>query len=83
LKRQLRLLKNDPSLMANAIEELLRYDSSVQVTGRTTQEDVDEIGGIRLEKGQSVVCLLGRRDSSAIEEIDTSHEMRLAMIPVQ
>jgi cytochrome P450 len=80
---QLRLLKNDPSLMANAIEELLRYDSSVQVTGRTTQEDVDEIGGIRLEKGQSVVCLLGRRDSSAIEEIDTSHEMRLAMIPVQ
>jgi cytochrome P450 len=56
---QLRLLKGDPSLMANAIEELLRYDSSVQVTGRTTLEDVDEIGGIPLEKGQSVVCLLG------------------------
>ena len=49
---QLRLLKSDPSLMANAIEELLRYDSSVQVTGRTTLEDVDEIGGIPLEKGQ-------------------------------
>jgi cytochrome P450 len=56
---QLRLLKNDPLLMANAIEELLRYDSSVQVTGRTTLEDVDQIGGIPLEKGQSVVCLLG------------------------
>jgi cytochrome P450 len=56
---QLRLLRSDPSLMANAIEELLRYDSSVQVTGRTTLEDVDEIGGIPLEKGQSVVCLLG------------------------
>ena len=56
---QLRVLKNDPSHMANAIEELLRYDSSVQVTGRTTLEDVEEIGGIRLEKGQSVVCLLG------------------------
>ena len=51
---QLRLLKSDPSLMANAIEELLRYDSSVQVTSRTTLEDVDEIGGIPLEKGQSV-----------------------------
>jgi len=56
---QLRLLKSDPSLMANAIEELLRYDSSVQVTGRTTLEDVDEIGGIALAKGQSVICLLG------------------------
>ena len=56
---QLQLLKSDPSLMANAIEELLRYDSSVQVTGRTTLEDVDEIGGIPLEKGQTVVCLLG------------------------
>src|ERR1700728_544381 len=56
---QLRLLKNDPSLIPNAIEELLRYDSSVQVTGRTTLEDVDDIGGISLEKGQSVICLLG------------------------
>ena len=48
---QLRLLKSDPSLMANAIEELLRYDSSVQVTGRTTLEEVDEIGGIPAGKG--------------------------------
>ena len=56
---QLRLLRDDPSLAPNAVEELLRYDSSVQVTGRTTLEDVDEIGGIPLPKGQSVVCLLG------------------------
>src|SRR4029077_18027317 len=52
---QLRLLKDEPTLMDNAIEDLLRSDLSVQVTGRTTLEDVDEIGGIRLEKGQSVV----------------------------
>src|SRR6201997_1072533 len=56
---QLRLLRDDPSLAPNAVEELLRYDSSVQVTGRTTLEDVDEIGGIPLNKGQSGVCLLG------------------------
>jgi cytochrome P450 len=31
----------------------------VQVTGRTTLEEIDEIGGIPLAKGQSVVCLLG------------------------
>ena len=47
------------SLTGNAIEELLRYDSSVQVTGRTTLEYIDEIGGISLEQGQSVICLLG------------------------
>jgi cytochrome P450 len=69
---QLRLLKNDPSLTANAIEELLRYDSSVQVTGRTTLEYVDEIGGISLEKGQSVICLLGsaNRDPAAYSAPD-------------
>jgi cytochrome P450 len=69
---QLQLLKNDPSLMANAIEELLRYDSSVQVTGRTTLDYVDEIGGISLEKGQSVICLLGsaNRDPAAYSDPD-------------
>jgi len=56
---QLQLLQNDPSLIANAIDELLRYDSSVQLTGRTTLEEVDDIGGISLAKGQSVLCLLG------------------------
>src|SRR6185503_17924676 len=69
---QLRLLRDDPSLAPNAVEELLRYDSSVQVTGRTTLEDVDEMGGIPLAKGQSVVCLLGsaNRDPSVYVDPD-------------
>ena len=56
---QLRLLTSDPWRAANAVDELLRYNSSVQVTSRTTLEDVDDIGGIPLAKGQSVLCLLG------------------------
>ena len=56
---QLRLLTSDPWRAATAVDELLRYDSSVQVTSRTTLEDVDDIGGIPLAKGQSVLCLLG------------------------
>ena len=56
---QLRLLTSDLWRAANAVDELLRYDSSVQVTSRTTLEDVDGIGGIPLAKGQSVLCLLG------------------------
>jgi cytochrome P450 len=69
---QLRLLKGDPSLMANAIEELLRYDASVQAIGRTALEYVDEIGGISLEKGRSVICLLGsaNRDPAVYSDPD-------------
>jgi len=69
---QLRLLINEPALMPNAIDELLRYDSSVQVTGRTTLEDVDDIGGIAMRKGQSVICLLGaaNRDPAVYADPD-------------
>ena len=56
---QLDLLKSNLSLMANAVEELLRYDSSVQVTSRTALEYIEEIGGISLDKSQTIVCLLG------------------------
>lgn len=51
-------LKADPSLIPNAIEELLRYDSSVQLTGRVTHADV-EVGGVKLGAKESVVTLLG------------------------
>ena len=69
---ELQLLKDDPALAPNAIDELLRYDSSVQVTGRTTLDDVDEIGGIPMPKGQSVICLLGaaNRDPAVYAEPD-------------
>ena len=56
---QLRLLRSDPSLIANAVEEFLRYDSSVQVTGRTALEDVDGSAASRWPRAQSVLCLLG------------------------
>jgi cytochrome P450 len=56
---QLALLKANPSLITNAIEEFLRYDSSVQMTGRVALEDIDDLGGKRIPKGESVLCLLG------------------------
>jgi cytochrome P450 len=56
---QLALLKANPQLITNAIEEFLRYDSSVQMTGRVTLEDIDDLGGKRIPKGESVLCLLG------------------------
>ncbi len=56
---QLALLRADPSLITNAIEEFLRYDSSVQLTGRVALEDIDDLGGKKIPKGESVLCLLG------------------------
>ena len=56
---QLALLKANPALITNAIEEFLRYDSSVQMTGRVALEDIDDLGGKRIPKGESVLCLLG------------------------
>jgi cytochrome P450 len=56
---QLALLKARPELTTNAIEEFLRYDSSVQLTGRVALEDIDDLGGKKIPKGESVLCLLG------------------------
>jgi cytochrome P450 len=56
---QLALLRANPSLITNAIEEFLRYDSSVQMTGRVALDDIDDLGGKRIPKGESVLCLLG------------------------
>ena len=56
---QLALLKANPSLIGNAVEEFLRYDSSVQLTGRVALEDIDDLGGKKIPKGESVLCLLG------------------------
>ncbi len=55
---QLAKLKGNPQLMPNAIEEFLRYDSSVQLTGRVAMEDI-EVGGTMIPKGENVLCLLG------------------------
>jgi len=64
-------LKVDPSLIPNAVEELLRFDSSVQMTGRATLAEV-EVCGVTLPPGESVIMLLGaaNRDPAQFPEPD-------------
>jgi len=64
-------LKADPSLIPNAVEELLRYDSSVQITGRVTHTEV-ELGGVTIGAEQSIVALLGaaNRDPAQYSDPD-------------
>jgi cytochrome P450 len=55
---ELRRLHEDPMLARTAVEELLRYESPVQLTGRLMLEDL-EIEGTRIHKGEDVVALVG------------------------
>jgi cytochrome P450 len=61
---QLERLRADPDLDANAVEELLRYDSPVQMTRRITLKDV-EIGGKVIEPGTFVGCVLASANRDA------------------
>ncbi len=56
---QLALLKANPGLITNAIEEFLRYDSSVQATGRVALEDIDDLGGKKIPKGENCALPAG------------------------
>ena len=67
---QLELFKRNPSL-ETAMDELLRYESPVQVTGRTALEDVS-VGGMEFKKGDTILCLLGaaNRDPAVYADPD-------------
>lgn len=66
---QLEALRADPAVAVAATEELLRYDSPVQVTARTATTDL-ELNGLRFAKGESVVCGLAaaNRDPRFVDE---------------
>ena len=50
-------LQKDQSLIPSAVEEMLRYESPSQHTGRLAPEDV-ELGGKVLRKGQAVMAVM-------------------------
>jgi pimeloyl-[acyl-carrier protein] synthase len=56
--RELEGLRRDPGLLPGAIEELLRYDSPVQMTGRSARTE-RVVGGATIAPGQQVVVLVG------------------------
>jgi cytochrome P450 len=53
---QLQLLRDDPRLIPGAVEELLRYDTSVQKAWRLATEDV-EISGVTIPAGDRVSAM--------------------------
>ena len=55
---QLERLRQDPSLIPLAVEELLRFESPSQHTARLAPEDV-ELGGKHIRKRQAVIAVMG------------------------
>ncbi|MBI5284471.1 MAG: cytochrome P450 [Chloroflexi bacterium] len=66
---ELRRLRDDPALIKNAVEEMLRFDPPVTQSGRTPLSDV-EIGGCPITAGQSVTPSLAaaNRDPAVYPE---------------
>jgi cytochrome P450 len=54
---EMKRLREDPSLIPSAVEEMLRYESPSQHTGRLAPEDV-ELGGRTIRKGQAVMAVM-------------------------
>ncbi len=55
---QLEWLARHPECCAQAVEELLRYDSPVQVASRVALADL-ELDGVQVRKGQQALVVLG------------------------
>jgi hypothetical protein len=54
---EMRRLREDLTLVPSAVEEMLRYESPSQHTGRLASEDM-ELGGRLIRKGQAVMAVI-------------------------
>jgi cytochrome P450 len=68
---EMQRLRDDPSLMPSAVEELLRWDSPVQLDGRVALTGA-EVAGEPVGRGSAVVTLLGaaNRDPARFADPD-------------
>ena len=66
---QLGLLRRQPELIKSAVEELLRYDTAIQLTSRVATEAV-AIGDVRIAPEENALALIGaaNRDPAAFPD---------------
>jgi cytochrome P450 len=68
---QFAMLRDDPSLIERAVEEMLRYDGPVQLTSRVAMEDV-WISGTRVAAGDFAVAMLGAANRDPLQFADAA-----------
>src|SRR5207244_5557015 len=68
---QLENLRSNPSLIPSAVEELLRFESPSQHTGRLAPQDT-ELGGRKIRKRQAVMAVMAaaNRDPNRFPDPD-------------
>lgn len=68
---ELQRLRENPSIMPSAVEELLRYESPSQHTARLARTDV-QLGGKNIKKRDAVIAVMGaaNRDPEQFEDPD-------------
>lgn len=74
---QMEKLKQEPTIIQSAVEELLRYDSPIQVISRTAMENVD-IGDKKIAVGEQILVYIGaaNRDPAAFPQPDQLNLIR-------
>jgi len=65
------MLVDDPSRIPAAIEELLRWETPVQIVPRAVKQDMD-LGGVHLSAGDGVTLVLGAANLDDDEFVDPS-----------
>jgi pimeloyl-[acyl-carrier protein] synthase len=66
---ELALLKSHPGIIQSAIEELLRFESPTQHTGRIAPEDV-VLGGKRISKGSALIAVVAAANRDPARFVD-------------
>ncbi|WP_406862229.1 cytochrome P450 [Streptomyces sp. HUAS MG47] len=75
---QLAALRADPDgLLSTAVEELLRYDTSLQMFERWVLDDI-EVGGLLIPRGSEVALLFGSANRDPARFGTTADELDLA-----
>lgn len=69
---QMKRMREDLSLIPSAVEEMLRYESPSQHTGRLAPDDV-EMGGRLIRKGQAVMAVMAAANRDPERFPDPDH----------
>jgi len=72
---QRRLLRDDPDLIDNAVEELLRFDPPAQVSGRQATADFT-VAGVTIHRGDNIGLMIGAANRDERRWSD-ANELRL------